>query len=347
MELAAREGSSLEFKEAFNWGSKDKYAKTMAAYANNNGGYIVFGVTNHPRRLVGMAGSGFENLDEATVTAYLNATFAPQILYEKFVLTIQNVKVGCLYTHVSEEKPVMPIKNDGDIKEAEIYYRYNARSEKIKFPELQALLREVITKERKSWMSVFERVAKIGPSNAGIMDVLRGSIEGEHQRLLIDRKLVPKLRFITEGKFEQKGKPVLKLVGDVQPVNVSGGPGNRAALRIIDDPTAPAVREETILENYPLDHKRLVRILSSRYSDFKTNQKFYDIKRKLMKDIKYCRSRYLDPGNPSGVKKDFYSPKIIAEFDKHYMRRKRSESAPAAEQGDSGGVPGLTFAAEN
>ncbi len=116
----------------------------------------------------------------------------------------------------------MPIKNDGDIKEAGIYYRYNARSEKIKFPELQALLREVVAKERKSWMSLFERVSKVGPTNVGIMDVMRGSIEGEHQRLLIDRKLVPKLRFITEGKFEQKGKPVLKLVGDVQPVTMRG-----------------------------------------------------------------------------------------------------------------------------
>ena len=54
MELAAREGPSLEFKEAFNWASKDRYAKTMAAYANNKGGYIIFGVTNHPRRLVGL-----------------------------------------------------------------------------------------------------------------------------------------------------------------------------------------------------------------------------------------------------------------------------------------------------
>ena len=118
MELAARESSSLEFKEAFNWGSKDKYAKTMVAYANNKGGYIVYGVTNQPRRLVGLAGSNFENLDEATITAYLNATFAPQIVYEKFVLTIQDVKVGFLYTHECEEKPVMPLKNDGDIKEA-------------------------------------------------------------------------------------------------------------------------------------------------------------------------------------------------------------------------------------
>lgn len=259
MELAAREGSWLEFKEAFNWGSKDKYAKTMGAYANNKGGYIVFGVTNHPRRLVGMAGSGFENLDEATVTAYLNATFAPQILYEKIVLTIQNVKVGFLYTHASEEKPVMPIKNDGDIKEAEIYYRYNARSEKIKFPELQALLREVVAKERKSWMSLFERVSKVGPTNVGIMDVMRGSIEGEHQRLLIDRKLVPKLRFITEGKFEQKGKPVLKLVGDVQPVSITGEVAAKSSIRITDDPTALAVREETILAEYPLDYQRCKR----------------------------------------------------------------------------------------
>jgi hypothetical protein len=29
IELAAREGYSVEFKEVFNWGSTDKYAKTM------------------------------------------------------------------------------------------------------------------------------------------------------------------------------------------------------------------------------------------------------------------------------------------------------------------------------
>lgn len=46
--LVSRENSRLEYKETFNWGSRAKYAKTMAAFANNDGGFIVFGVKNSP-----------------------------------------------------------------------------------------------------------------------------------------------------------------------------------------------------------------------------------------------------------------------------------------------------------
>jgi len=46
--IISRESSQLEFKESFNWLSKDKYAKSMAAFANNRGGFIIFGSkTNH------------------------------------------------------------------------------------------------------------------------------------------------------------------------------------------------------------------------------------------------------------------------------------------------------------
>ena len=41
-----------EFKISFNWNSRDKYAKSMVAFANNKGGYIVFGVKDKPRDLV-------------------------------------------------------------------------------------------------------------------------------------------------------------------------------------------------------------------------------------------------------------------------------------------------------
>ena len=52
--ITARESSQLEFKEQFNWLSKDKYAKSMVAFANNKGGYIVFGIKDQPRELVGL-----------------------------------------------------------------------------------------------------------------------------------------------------------------------------------------------------------------------------------------------------------------------------------------------------
>jgi len=52
--ITARESSQLEFKEQFNWLSKANYAKSMVAFANNKGGYIVFGIKDQPRELVGL-----------------------------------------------------------------------------------------------------------------------------------------------------------------------------------------------------------------------------------------------------------------------------------------------------
>lgn len=41
--LKCRERVDLEYKETFNLGSAAKYAKTMASFANNMGGFIIFG----------------------------------------------------------------------------------------------------------------------------------------------------------------------------------------------------------------------------------------------------------------------------------------------------------------
>ena len=53
--LASRENSRLEYKQSFNWSGRAGYAKTMAAFANNAGGFIVFGVKDSPHDLVGLA----------------------------------------------------------------------------------------------------------------------------------------------------------------------------------------------------------------------------------------------------------------------------------------------------
>lgn len=146
--LNSRENSRVEFKESFNWAAKSSYSKSMAAFANNRGGYLIFGVTNSPRILVGLGSQNFENQDEATVTSYLNSVFSPEIQYEKIITTISELKIGLFYIHQSETKPVIAIKNDGDVREAEIYYRYSARSDKIKYPELKNLFDKAREQER-------------------------------------------------------------------------------------------------------------------------------------------------------------------------------------------------------
>lgn len=77
--IVAREGSQLEFKESFNWLAKEQYAKSMAAFANNRGGYVVFGVSNRPRKLVGLRGENFDEKDESVIAEYLNSTFSPYL----------------------------------------------------------------------------------------------------------------------------------------------------------------------------------------------------------------------------------------------------------------------------
>lgn len=118
------------------------------------------------------------------------------------------------------------------------------------------------------------------------MDIVGGTIEGQGNTLLIDHELIPKLKFIKEGQFSDKGEPTLKLVGEVRPITMSVQKPGRSSVRITTDPDAPAVREETILDKYPFDYFKLVHILEVRYSDFKLNQKFYDIKKKLMGNIR-------------------------------------------------------------
>lgn len=323
--IVSRESGWLEFKESFNWNSKDRYARSIAAFANNKGGFLVFGVSDNPRDLIGLRTDNFETLDEAKITEYLNSVFAPEIIFEKYVPNIKRKKVGIIRVYESSNKPVVCIKNDGSLKEAEIYYRYNAQSATIKFPELNILLDEIRKNEQKRWIELFTKVSQIGSSNAAILDTVNGKIEGRGGILVIDKGLIPKLRFIQEGNIKETGTPILKLIGDVLPVSFKERKGIKGYgnIRITDDVDAPLMRieEDSILNEYSFDYYSLRKALYDRFEDFKADKKFNQLMKNLKQDRNYCMSRFLHPGNPKSAKKDFYHPNILKEFDKHYSKK--------------------------
>ena len=219
--LTSRENSRLEYKERFNWASRAKYGKTLAAFANNAGGFIVFGVQDTPRHLVGVNEENFNSVDSAEVSEYLNSAYAPELEWEMFSTRVSAVRLGVLHVASAADRPVVSLRTDNreGIRESDIFYRYRGRSERIRYPELRRLLLERQERERASWLSLLSKVGRIGVENVGVLDLIDGQLSGPGGSLLISSDLLEKVQFIRKGRFaevNERGAPTLRLVGDVQ-----------------------------------------------------------------------------------------------------------------------------------
>ncbi|MDE0166158.1 MAG: ATP-binding protein [Bryobacterales bacterium] len=223
--LISRENSKLEYKQSFNWGSKAKYARTMAAFANNAGGFIVFGVKDSPHDIVGVDQERFERLDPSRVTEYLNSTFAPELDWEMFQIDLVGVQLGVIAVASAKEKPIVCIKGDGkDLQEAEIYYRYRGQSGRIRYPELQSLIAEGQRRERAAFLKHLRNIVRIGPENVGVLDLVDGKLTGHGGSLIVNQELLNQIQFIREGHFterDEERKPTLRVVGEVEEVQAN------------------------------------------------------------------------------------------------------------------------------
>ncbi len=218
--IASRESSFLDFKANFNLASMTDYGKTMASFANKDGGFIIFGIKDKPREITGIEKARFDGVDPAKMTEILNSYFQPEINYEIDIKDWEGKHFGIIYTFPSQQRPIMAIKNSGDlIKDGEIYYRYGGKTEKIRYPELKKLLDENVEKQNDAWMRIFQNTAKNNPINTAVMNTVSGEINGKGGTIIIDEALIPKLKFIREGQFSEKnGVPTLKLIGDIQSI---------------------------------------------------------------------------------------------------------------------------------
>ncbi|ENF1150995.1 ATP-binding protein [Campylobacter coli] len=195
--LKHRENSQLEFKANFNKADFALYAKTLAAFSNNQGGIIVFGVKDKPREAIGMTNNNLENLDNKDFSNFLNESFAPEIFFNIEIFYVNGKAFGIIEVKESANKPLVCIKNNGkkqEILEGEIYYRYSGRSEKIRYSELKNILDKNLEIERQSEID-----------------------DGNGKKIVVDRELLKELHLVTEGKFVEKdGAPTLMLVGTIQ-----------------------------------------------------------------------------------------------------------------------------------
>lgn len=223
-----REGTTIEFKESYNHAGMAQYFKTIAAFANNSGGYIIFGVGEKPRRLVGLQGKNLKQFEELKVEDFTNNLleyFSPEIKWDHVTFEFKGMSFGVIYAEELNNKPCICKKGYDDknakytLKEGDIYYRYGGRSQKIKYTELNEIIEQGRKNEQAKWMNLMTKISKIGIENAGLLDLQTGSVSGNSGTVVIDEPLLKKLNFIKEGQFvEKKGKPTLRLIGDIQEI---------------------------------------------------------------------------------------------------------------------------------
>jgi hypothetical protein len=221
--LKKRESFDLEYKENFQLGDNlVKYIKTLAGMANSKGGIILFGVKDSPHIPLGMQNNKFTEIDPRKIDKEIREYFSPELIWETYIQIFDNKSFGTLKVKEAESKPVVCKKNkDNILREGAIYYRYRGETKEIEYPELKSILDKEKEKEKLMWMNLVQKIGQIGPQNISILDTYKGEIEVGDQKILIDEKVLHKIKFIKEGQFTEKvgeGLPTLRLIGDVDGV---------------------------------------------------------------------------------------------------------------------------------
>lgn len=223
--LRKHESSDLEYKENFHRGDDTlKYIKTLVGMANNKGGMIVFGVKNSPHEPVGMTNTKFTDLDPVEIEEQIIKHFTPAIEWAMDTVIFEGKTFGIFTVNEAETKPVICRQaKTGVLREAAIYYRYRGETKEIGYAELHKMIEEEKKKEIGLWMSHFQRIATIGARNVEMLDVYKGEMTMSDKKVLIDKNLINKIKFVRKGHFvelDDEGTPALRLVGDVEGVDL-------------------------------------------------------------------------------------------------------------------------------
>lgn len=272
-----REGQTLEFKESFNFAGLEDYFRDFAAFSNNKGGYLIHGVADSPRTLIGLSKSAtdqFEKIDPEKISGFLINIFNGHIQWEQQLFKINNLNFGVFKIYPAIVKPIIAKKDEGKdqtIKNGEIYFRYGGRTQKIKYSELEAIINARIKRNNDQWLDLMSKIGKAGPNNAAILDTEKSLIQKDDAKIMvIDEDLAKKIKFIKQGDFvEKKGATTLKLVGDIVP---------------IDKVEVVKKVKENLLKEYPLSATQVANQVTQRYPKCKKNDVWRIIRENGLKE---------------------------------------------------------------
>jgi hypothetical protein len=247
--LYHRESQTLEFKAQFNFGGLADYFKDFAGFANNRGGYLIFGVTDSTGIASGLSDKSldqFRKLDPEAITGYVLENFSSDIRWSSELVEHDGKLFGAFKIEEAEYKPVIARKDSGApqvLQNGSIYYRCSGRTQKIQSAELESIITKRLERANKDWIDLVNKIGTGGPRDAFILKANSKIEQTRNGVFVVDEELAKKLKFVKEGHFtEDTGAAALKLVGDIVPV------GTREVEKII---------EEDLFKKYPLSATEL------------------------------------------------------------------------------------------
>lgn len=208
--VSNRESEHREFKLKFENNNLPKFAKTMAAFANRDGGAIFFGIKDKPRELVGIIEN--EAPDDVVITNFLKEYFQPEILFESNIIEIHGLKIHCLLVKPSFRKPVICKKSKSIkleqgkpekevLREGAIYYRYSASTDEIKYADLMLVLDSEREAYFKSMIDNITLLNKVGIDKAAIVDAHELSGNDQAASVYLTNDTAQNLNWIDGGRF--------------------------------------------------------------------------------------------------------------------------------------------------
>jgi hypothetical protein len=219
----ARERTDLEFKADFSENTIKKCLKTFAAFANRDGGSIVFGIAEKPRRVIGCDVDSFP--DESTIASKISECLYPAPDFKVDELQVFEKKCIRLQIYPSASKPVVANRNiqTSDVKsktvlsQGVVYFRRSGQSAPISGAELGAILERRDRRVRDEIMNFFSRGREIGFENAVVADFRRGSGDGDNVTLFLPEKAAKDLKIIDRARLvSDGGAPAYEIRGGIQ-----------------------------------------------------------------------------------------------------------------------------------
>jgi len=231
--LKRRESKTLELKANFSLSDDAKvdYARTMAAFSNREGGYLMFGIRDRPHEKDGMQNTRLDELDPRVMSQFLQNHFSPNIDWEHRVQEVDGKRFGFIYVWPAKRKPVVCIAANSKgktLRDGDVFYRYQGETKLIGSSELHALIEERIEQERRLWQNLLKTAAHLTPPSVAFLDFQSGRLTGAEGTLMIGEELLDKVKFIQEGRFSESGEPTLNVVGDVHVAPTVAIPVDRA-----------------------------------------------------------------------------------------------------------------------